>query len=364
MCFVVYAMKIQLTKTKAIEIGGGSRRGPSDVVGVELTSRDPRGCPAVRLVRRRGELTVVAAGFVPPPTEAIPTSWEEKEKSRGRWSLPPPFQAPVAAVAVDGPDAVARQTTLENLSSEMVGLKTEVKPGEPVSFEGRRLVVSSLADEGFVLQAGLPEYQTLWLSRFFPEGHRPVVASVQVSAVARLGALVTQPEFIAAGGSGMSVFVSERAVHFAGWSQGRLALFRRCPGSAGWGPVREAVKARLSLDDSLIDEVLDGSMVDPCFAMESFVRPVFRELALSIDYLAHRMNVRTDWVYLMGLPSGGGYWNKIAETTAKLSFIVPHAFDGLELSAKKGTVPQLSTSESQVFLGALGAARSLMEDPA
>lgn len=355
-------MKIQLTQTKTIEIGGGARRAPSDVVGVELTSRDPRGCPAVRLARRRGRLTVVAAGFVPPPPEAIPSSWEEMEKARGRWSLPSAFQAPVAAVAVDGPDAVARQTTLENLSSEMVGLKTEVKPGEPVSADGRRLVVSPLADEGFVLQAGLPECQTLWLSRLFPEGHRPVVVSVQVSAVARLGALVTQPEFIAAGGSGMSVFVSERAVHFAGWSQGRLTMFRRCPGAVGWGPIREAVKARLGLEDEMVDEVLDGMMVDPCFAMEPFLKPVFRELALSIDYLARKAETRPDWVYLMGLPSGGIYWNQIGEATARVSFIVPHAFDGLEIASKRGSVPELTPSASQAFLGALGAARALMEE--
>lgn len=96
------------------------------------------------------------------------------------------------------------------------------------------------------------------------------------------------------------------------------------------------MKSRLSLDESLVDGVLDGTMIDPGFILEPFVRPVFRELTLSIDYLMRRKNVRCDWVYLLGLPSGGGFWNQIAESSARLSFIVPHAFDGLEVSGKKG----------------------------
>lgn len=358
-------MKIQLTKTKTIEIGGKSlNRVPSDVVGVELTGGDPRGCPAVRLVRRRGKLHLTAAGFVPPPPKPMPKSWEELEKNHVQWSLPPAFQAPAAAVVVDGAEVVARQTSHEAICSEAGVDRMELVPGKPVSRSGSRLVVAGLADEGFVLEAGLPEYEAIWLGRLFPEGRRPTVASVQVGPVARLGALVSQPDFLAAGGSGMSVFVSERAVHFAGWIDGRLALFRRCPGSPGWGPIREAVKARLGLEDSLVDEVLDGTMVDPCFAMEPFLKPVLRELALSIDYLSRKKEGLPEWVYLMGLPSGGIYWNQVAEAQTRISFIAPHAFDGLELSSRRGAVAELTASASQAFLGALGAARSLMEEPA
>ena len=358
-------MKIQLTKTKTIEIGGkAGRRAPTDVVGVELTYGNPKGCPAVRLVRRRGKLNLVAAGFVPPPAASLPKSWDELDKARVEWALPPAFQASAAAVVVDGPEVVARQTSREVICSEAGVDRMVLEPGRPVSHGGNRLVVAGFADEGFVLEAGLPEYEAIWLGRLLPEGRRPTVASVQVGPVARLGALVAQPDFLAAGGSGMSVFVSERAVHFAGWIDGRLALFRRCPGSAGWGPIREAVKARLGLDDSLVDEVLDGTMVDPCFAMEPFLKPVLRELALSIDYLSRKKDGLPDWVYLMGLPSGGIYWNQIAEAQTRISFIAPHAFDGLEVASRRGAVPELSSSASQAFLGALGAARSLMEEPA
>ena len=78
-------MKIQLTKTKTIEIGGGGHR-ISDVVGVDLFSGVEGGCPAVRIAEKKGVLRVVAAGLVPPPAAPLPESWEQAAKSC-TWSM-------------------------------------------------------------------------------------------------------------------------------------------------------------------------------------------------------------------------------------------------------------------------------------
>ena len=102
-------MKLQLTKDKTIDVkmpweksaAGGSfgHRGPSDVTGVFLDFADTRGCPAVRLQRRKGTVQVVAAGFVSPPEGNLPTSWDDLH-NQVKWSLPHAFQAPQAALAV------------------------------------------------------------------------------------------------------------------------------------------------------------------------------------------------------------------------------------------------------------------------
>jgi len=106
-------MEIQLTKTKTITIGGGRpKRKPADVVGVDLFSGDKRGCPAVRIVEKKGVLRLTAVGFVPPPAEALPDSWESAAKSCS-WSLPTPFQAPRAALAVTSPSMFFAQTTMD-----------------------------------------------------------------------------------------------------------------------------------------------------------------------------------------------------------------------------------------------------------
>ena len=102
-------MKLQLTKTKTVEIDfsrlGGGRKRLSDVTGVVLNGSDARGCPAVRLVHKKGGWHVAAAGFVPSPLESLPESWDEANKSQMSWSLPQAFQAPSAAFAVNSPHA-------------------------------------------------------------------------------------------------------------------------------------------------------------------------------------------------------------------------------------------------------------------
>lgn len=355
-------MKLQLTKTKTIEIGGGASGVPSDVVGVELTSRDPRGCPAVRLQRRGKAGRIVAFGFVPPPSAFLPASWEELEShENGQWSLPGPFQAPAAALAVEAPDATARQTTIEGICGKACADKLGVTLGKPYPLGGKRFALQKLDEDGGVLQAGLPEYQVLWLGRLLPEGHRPTVASVQIATFARVAALATQAAFREAEGAIVNVIVSARAVHFAGWREGRLVFLRQCPGVAGWEPVREAVKSGLSLDDALVDEILDGALVDPCFAMEPFVRPVLRELALSIDYMSHHFGTEVGAIYLTGLPAGGRYWSKIAADVAHVSLVLPDIFDGLDIAVKKNAEPPVA---DQTFLAALGAARAALEIPA
>lgn len=395
-------MKLQLTKTKTIEINFPGRRssgsqGLSDVTGILLNSDDPRGCPAVRLQRRKNAWLVAAAGFVPPPEGSLPVSWDEA-KGQASWVLPSVFQAPHAALAVQSPDMFIRQTspdallmdlgspaTTPSLAAEqprrklgirrettvapVVQKKTEgkgpqaaeIKPGQPASANGLRFVTAPLADEPSVLQSGLPEYQVLWLSRLLPEGRRPTAVSVQTLPSAVLASLCEQPEFNEAGGTAFVIYVMKTAVYLAAYREGRLLMFRQCPGAAGWEMLREGVKLRLGIDDEMVDAILDDVIVDPRSAMEPFVRPVLQQLEISLDYLSSRHAMRVDKIFLMGLPSGARYWAQIAEENLRLPLVAPSVFEGLTLSAKDAALRALTPSQTQVFLTAYGAARAAME---
>ena len=75
-------VKIQLTRTKTIEIGfGGKKKGPArskvDMTGVELCSGESQGAPAVRIMRRKSGWQIVAARFIPPPNGELPQRWED-----------------------------------------------------------------------------------------------------------------------------------------------------------------------------------------------------------------------------------------------------------------------------------------------
>lgn len=392
-------MKLQLTKTKTITIGEG-RRALSDVTGVVLNTGDARGCPAVRLVHRKNGWSVAAAGFVPSPVDALPESWEEANKAQTPWSLPSAFQAPNAALAVLSPNMFTRQTTPDVLTADLVqtapkvsatppprklGVRRlekkpaapaakpaegaadkglDVKPGIPTQASGVRYVVQPLAEKPFVIQAGMPEYQVVWLSRLLPEGRRPTAASIQTLPSALLASICEQPAFNAAGGTAFAIYVMRNSVYLAGYKDGQLLLFRSCPGVAGWEMLREGLKLRLGLDEEMVDEILDDALIDPRSAMEPFVRPVLQQLEISLDYLQNRHNLRIDKVFIMGLPSGARYWSQMAEEAIHMPLVAPSVFEGLALPPKDHELAELTPSKSQAFLAALGAARAAMEEQA
>ena len=331
---------------------------PTDVVGVELGGGDPRGCPAVRLVHRPGKSWAVrAVGFVPPPNVAIPTSWKELDR-QPTWSLPAAFAAPYAALAVNSPDQVVRQTTLETLSDD----GTKIERGAPVSKGGLRFAVEPMGEASFVLESGIPEFQALWLSRLLPEGRRPTACSVQTSATAMLASLVEQPEFNAVGGNAAALFVSGDAIWFVGFRGGVPVLFREFQGMGGGVKIREALKGGFGMDEKMMDEVLDDTLIDPSPILAPILNPILRQMELSLDYLRSRQGVAVEKVFLMGLTSGARHWSKMSESMLNVKLTSPDLFDGVELPGRLDEATTALLKRSHVFMTAYGAARAAMED--
>lgn len=328
----------------------------TDVVGIELGSGDARGCPAVRLTRRSGECVVRAVGFVSPPKGELPSSWKELERQT-TWSVQGAFAAPNAAIAVNSPDQIVRQTTLEVLSSE---LGRKVEPRVPVSNRGLRFTVEPMGDASFVLESGLPEFQVLWLSRLFPEGRRPTAASVQTLPTAMLSSLFAQSAFVQAGGSAAALFVTGSAVYFAGFRDGALVLFREFQGMGGALKVREALKSGFGMAEQMVDEVLDDTLIDPAPILTPVLGPILRQMELSLDYLKNRLGVTVDQVFLMGLSSGAKHWGKMAESMLGVKLVAPDLFAGVEVLPHAESLSG-SLKRSHVFMSAYGAARAAME---
>lgn len=389
-------MEIQLTKTKTITIGGGAsgaRRTYTDVVGVELFNGDPRGCPAVRLTKKKDGLRLVAAGFVPPPEKPLPGSWEEASK-KCVWSLPSAFQAPCAALAVNSPDMFLAQTTKDAFLSDLAagGHKSDessapkskfgirrpaatptqggeggkaaaaAEPGVPISNGGMRFVMQPMKDSGgFVLEAGLPEFQALWLSRLLPEGKRPTAASIQLAPSALIASVLRQPSL---GQGSLVLFVACDAVYIVGYKGGDVVLWRKCRNAPGWTAMRETLKKNLGLEDNMVENVLDDKIIDPRSVLEPIVAPIAAELLVSRDYLVGKLGVETKTVLLSGLSAGFDCWKEIARDSANLELKQIDTFDGIEASDKALIGNGLSTkgAGAQAFLAALGAAEALLEE--
>ena len=385
-------MKIQLTKTKTIEIGGGRRR-LSDVVGVDLFSGVEGGCPAVRIAEKKGVLRVVAAGLVPPPAAPLPQSWEQAAKSC-TWSLPQHFQSPHAALAVSSATLFVGQTTMEAFKADFsagshrqdesaaqgaeaaksrrIGIRraskpaaepaqnaapaAAVEPGIPISNGGTRFVMKKMPVDGdFVMEAAIPEYQLLWLSRLLPEGRRPTAASIQPRASAIAASILRQSAFTAPDGNAIALFVGEDAVNIAGYRGGDLVLWRTCRGAPGRAGIYGAVKKGLGLDDDMVESVLNDALIDPRPVLEPIVAPIVNELSVSRDYLADKLRIESPAAFVFGLPAGAGYFSSIAEERAHMKLAAPEVFDGIEGEAPKG-------AEAVPYIGALGAVLALMAE--
>ena len=392
-------MKLQLTKTKTIEIkfpsgGGGARNSASDITGIEfpLTVGTEGKCPAVRLTFKKKKWHVTAAEFISTPDGDMPERWEDTPK-QPRWELPGHFLSPHAAIAVNSTMSSFSQGTADAIVQEMsrgivatdtpalpdksaskrFGIRRDHAPapvpaaekpaqsapakkpefpqaGVPVSENGNRFVVKPIAEEGFHLSASLPEFQALWISRLLPEGRRPTASSIQLAESALMASVLLQPAFKELKGSGMAIFVREDRVYMAGYKNGEPVLWRKCPGDCGYRAMRAAVTRTLGVGEDLVDSVLNESLIDPRPALEPFVRPILDQLDLARAYLAGKHNITVESVLLMGLPMGAEHWSHYAEESLKIKFIAPGPFEGLELG--KG----VEVKDPNAFLVALGAA--------
>ena len=393
---IVCLVKIQLTKNKTIEVGfsrkaRSSSRAKVDITGVELCSGGAKGAPAVRISRKKDGWHLMSLGFVPPPDGELPTRWEDVTR-QPVWELPREFQSPSAAIAVNSEMSSFGQASSEAILREMAqGLdarrdshaalparlaikRPQAKdvpvpasspssnrspslpaPGKPVSENGRRFAVRPFAEEGFHLSASLPEFQALWLGRLLPEGRRPTASSIQLAESALIASPFLQPAFVEAKGSALVILVRPDAIFFAGYRNGEPALWRRCPGVKGYDAMRDAVRRALGVDDELVNDVLEDSLVDPRPALEPFLQPVLQQLELARAYLAGKHRMDADRVLLLGLPYGAGHWRHLAEEALKVQLVACKTFEGFK--TEKG----VKVADDHLYLAALGAAIAASE---
>ncbi|MBO7683581.1 MAG: hypothetical protein J6T51_02520 [Kiritimatiellae bacterium] len=389
-------MKLQLTKTKTIELslgkrGGGGRSTAFDVVGVELFGGDGRGVPAVRLAYRKSEWRLMAADFLKGPSGELPEKWEEVSH-RSTWELPSAFQAPHAAIAVNSRQAIFSQATPDTVVQDMMhGIPTggeeaaaapgkrkfgirrneqpqpQAKPadaksapkfpdvGVPTANNGMRFTVKPLAEEGQFLEAALPEFQVLWLARLLPEGHRPTASSIQPAEAALMASALAQPALAESGGSALVMFMLPDGVIFAGYKSGMPVLWRRCPVRGGYVAMKDAVKRGLGLGDDMVASVLEDTLIDPRSALEPFLSPILNELELSRAYLVGKHGMKIDRVVMLGLPQGGGHVCAFARDAFRIEMFQPGIFDGLQ------PPPRGDVAADWAFLPALGAALAASE---
>ncbi len=320
-----------------------SQRKPfTDVVGLELGAGFAEGVPAVRLCKREGKTEVLAVGFLRLP-DTVPDTAAAADAAHAQWQLPRPFQAPFAALAVTSKLAFLRNAT---------GPDDEKSERKPTDF---RSVSRISAPDLPAITAGLPEFQAAWAARLLVEGHRPTACSLQVSSAAAINCFTCAPAFNSVSGTAVSLFVFADHTALAAFHDSRLVLYREHP--VGYNHLRVAVSAQMHIEPELADAVLEDTLIDPTPMLEPVLRPLFRQVEISSDYLQRRRNCQSKNFFVCGLPAGAKYWSTVFFHMMNLPLTVFSPFDGIAKSATAD--PGTATP---FLMAAVGAARAVLED--
>lgn len=320
----------------------------TDIVGLELGVAHSEGVPAVRLTKRaEGNIELVSAGFLKLSGAQIPEV-PDPEKTPPVWFLPKAFQAPYAALTVSSPQGFLRHAS---------GLGDEIDKKQLSFRTVKRISATDLPP----LVAGLPEFQAAWVARLLPEGHHPTARSIQFTPVASLNALSASPAFSAVSGTATALFVFPKFTAVAAFQNRDLVLYREHP--VGYYHLRKAIAERMGIDIGLIDAVLDDHLIDPTPIIEPILRPLFRQVEISTDFLLRRRNYKPNDFFLCGLPAGARYWSDIFSTMMEHPLNPVAPLDGvLRIPRKKSALPTLSIAQQNLLMAAYGAAYAVLED--
>jgi hypothetical protein len=323
------------------------RKPFTDIVGLELGAGLAQGVPAVRLRKRDNKTELVAAGFLTLPG-SLPESADTGASEAVIWHLPGPFQAAHAALAVNSKHAFIRHSASAG---------DDLPEKKQIAYrQTSRVIAPDLPP----LLAGLPEFQAAWAARLLPEGHRPTACSLQIAAAAAMSGLIAAPTFAAASGNAIALFVFAEYTALAAFQETKLVLYREHP--VGARHLRDAIGAQMGIDVSLADSVLDDTLIDPTPIIEPVLRPLFRQVEISSDYLLRRRNCPVKHFFVCGLNAGARYWSAIFTRMMSQPLTPCQPFDGIEPAVTGTHVPKDLSTVAPLLMAAAGAARAVLED--
>ena len=318
----------------------------TDIVGLELGANNLAGIPAVRLRKREGKTELLAVGFLNLPG-LLPETDSPALSTPENWTLPHPFRAPYAALAITSKSAFLRHAT-------GVGSEDDKKQSD------FRRVSRIIAPDLPALVAGLPEFQAAWAARLLPEGKSPTACSLQLSSAAAMSGFTASPVFTSVAGTAVALFVFPDYTALASFHESKLVLYREHP--VGYAHLRMAVSTQMRIEPSLADSLLEDTLIDPTPMIEPVLRPLFRQVEISSDYLQRRRNCQVNHFFVCGLPSGSKYWSAIFSQMINLPLTPFSPFDGLEKATRMTRTQGFSDLSFPFMMAASGAARAVLED--
>ncbi len=344
-----------MKKTKASTTPKSSKY--NDVVGIDVGGEVVR---CVRLVRSARGVEITAAAEL--PKIVFPDSADAPFEAE--LLLPKALAAPYAAFALRSSQGLMRLLALrkspdEDESAALTELFGSSSPTDfRVGFTGVGEESPSAKGERLYVACALPDHLVRATASLLPEARRPAPASLQFVGTARLAAFEWGPVRRDSTAFVVHVVVEDSISTVAVFTRGVLAAFRQFP--LGNAEVIDEVAQQFGLSDALAVDLLNENQIDPSSAVIPVLTPLFRQVALSTEFVARREGGAISRVFLSGVTAGISHWLQVAESTMRVDAEQWMPFD--DYSVRHRTVPKALAGAQDMLIPAVGAARALMED--
>jgi Tfp pilus assembly PilM family ATPase len=334
------------------ELLDGLKRGPTDVVGIDVASS---GVKVVRARSTEGGITVVAADVLPRPAQ--PVNPEDIQAL----SLPMRLRGRHACLTFTAQGAIVKLLSFPGAFDERAEAKLTDSMGldEPDRYRvGYKVIAEGHArGESRVLAVAWLDEEARRGSLLLPAG-LPVPYSLEVSGLSTIAAFLNAlPEKERNGAIGVVDF-GDTATTYAIFNRGALALVRRF--NFGTNALLEKVQMSLGVDRETAQGIVTDGSFDISQPLAEVLEPLIKQLMVSRDFVERRENCRISRVYA----SGGLAKSRDAAEEIRAAMDVElqswNPFEGLTLA--KDAIPAGLAGQEWRLAAALGACLGTFEE--
>lgn len=323
------------------------RRGPSEVVGVDLGTT---GFKAVRVRRSKEGMHVLAA-------DVLPVQWPEEDKPEtAHLTLPRQLLTNYTALALSGDNAAVRIISVPGHSDktpldeahlrEQVGLGDEFRVAHAVCMQAQK----SKKAESKLLVVGLPEQEAQVVLGMVASGP-PAPVSLEVSGVAAFNAFLKGPGAQHAQDAVGVIESGAKVTFMAFFNKGILNLVRKF--DFGSETLVAKVQQQMGVDRETAQGIISDGAFDISQPVHDVMDPFLRQMLISRDFVERKEECRVAAVYLSGGACLSRWWQEEMRSAAGVDVRLWNPFDGMTIAA--GAYPEAWQGRETVFTAAVGA---------
>jgi len=331
------------------------KRGPSDVVGVDIGSAATK---VARLRKNNDIISLIAADVLPKVD--IPEQVAEGTVSVPPIQLPPRLKGRYACIVASGPASVVKLLSFPGAFDAAAEGKviTSIGLDDPNKYRvGYKVIVEGHGkSESRVLAVAMLEDEARILPMFFPTG-LPAPFSIEVAGLATMTAFMNSVGKQSSEHAVGIVDFGAATTTFALFNKGMLALIRRF--NFGVNTLLDNVQQALGVDRETAHGIVSDGSFDISQSVSEVIGPIVKQLIVSRDFVERRENCHIEKIYVSGGMTVSRDSLDEIRSSMGLEVLGWNPVEGLTVS--DGAIPENLVGQESRFSAAIGAALATFE---